>query len=224
MTRRTGCTHGICCLVAFWAGCVTGSISGWGRLVPSFDAAGKDWVRLGRAILNRRVELGYETREKFASNLGMSARLLGDVENAKRSSYGPATLVRVERALSWEPGSCHAILDGAEPTPLARGTSAGSAPAEGADGVLPDLTAGIYRHYKGHHYLVLGYAHDANQEDRRVVVYVGLQLDGARRPERISVRSVDDFFARVDPWSGELAPADSAGVQRFRYVGPVMGV
>lgn len=70
---------------------------------------------------------------------------------------------------------------------------------------LPDLTAGIWRHFKGHLYLVLGYANDANSEGRTVVVYVGLQLDGARHGERISVRTVEDFFAVVDPTTGEAA-------------------
>lgn len=74
---------------------------------------------------------------------------------------------------------------------------------------LPPLPAGIYRHYKGHYYLVLGYAQDSNDESRTVVVYVGLETDGASvdRP-RMNVRTVDDFFADV-PDIGK----------RFVYVG-----
>ncbi len=74
---------------------------------------------------------------------------------------------------------------------------------------LPPLPTGIYRHYKGHYYLVLGYAQDSNEDSRTVVVYVGLEIGGASvdRP-RMNVRTVEDFFADV-PLMG----------QRFTYVG-----
>jgi hypothetical protein len=89
---------------------------------------------------------------------------------------------------------------------------------------MRELKAGIWRHYKGHLYLVLGYANDANQEDRTVVVYVGLELAGAKHGERINVRTVEDFFATVHPgtgatisyWDGTAPPP----VYRFTYVGP----
>lgn len=92
---------------------------------------------------------------------------------------------------------------------------------------LPVLKAGIWRHYRGHLYLMIGYAHDANQEDRTVVVYVGLDLDGAKHGERISVRDVDDFFAAVNPETGETVGLgdDYDGptpVYRFVYQGPTV--
>lgn len=82
------------------------------------------------------------------------------------------------------------------------------------------LPAGVYRHYKGPLYLVLGLAHDANAEElsyhhplmkddqggrgmwevlveREVVVYVGLQLDAAHEGARLAVRTLQDFFAKV---------------------------
>ena len=76
------------------------------------------------------------------------------------------------------------------------------------------MDAGIYRHYKGPLYLVLGLAHDANAEElhgsspgglldgrplgeREVVVYVPLQLDGAHLGARMAVRTRADFFAHV---------------------------
>ncbi len=74
---------------------------------------------------------------------------------------------------------------------------------------LPDLPAGVYQHWReGHLYLVLGYGMDANDETRTVVVYVGLELDGARPGPRLRVRTVEDFFATVD------------GKPRFEYIGP----
>jgi hypothetical protein len=79
---------------------------------------------------------------------------------------------------------------------------------------LPDLTAGVYRHYKGHLYLVLGYGHDSNYEGREVVVYVGLELDDANTGPRLAVRTVEDFFATVQP------EGSSERVRRFTYVGP----
>lgn len=80
-----------------------------------------------------------------------------------------------------------------------------------------DLLAGVWRHYKGPLYLVLGLAHDANAEDlydrdvsgmagdfgysalgeREVIVYVPLQLDGAHTGPRLAVRTRADFFAEV---------------------------
>jgi hypothetical protein len=79
--------------------------------------------------------------------------------------------------------------------------------------MLPELRTGVYQHWKGHHYLVLGYAHDANQAGRNVVVYVGLELDGASDGPRLAVRDVEDFFARVETENGWTMP-------RFEYVGP----
>lgn len=81
------------------------------------------------------------------------------------------------------------------------------------------MIAGIYRHYKGHHYLVLGLAHDANADDlyvgdeahgvggagdpprplgeREVVVYVPLELHGAQTGARMAVRTLEDWQAVV---------------------------
>lgn len=96
---------------------------------------------------------------------------------------------------------------------------------------LPVLRAGIWRHYTNHLYLVLGYAHDSTNGvvDRTVVVYVGLDLDGAQHGERMLVREVDEFFDIVDPRTGELVDdvsaldgGDPAPVERFTYVGPTV--
>lgn len=80
---------------------------------------------------------------------------------------------------------------------------------------LPELPAGVYRHYKGHLYLVLGYAQNAtNDEDGKIyVVYVGLQTDGQPSPMRMRLRQVDEFWGTVrnealDRWDA-----------RFTYVG-----
>lgn len=71
---------------------------------------------------------------------------------------------------------------------------------------LPELRAGVWRHWKGKDYLVLGLAADADDQDRTVVVYVPLyDVSGPR----LSVRSVEGFLEPVSP-----------GVSRFTYLGP----
>ena len=62
---------------------------------------------------------------------------------------------------------------------------------------LPPLESGVYRHYKGHPYLVLGYGEDSNQEGRWLVIYVGLDLDGARPGPRIKARTASEFLGWV---------------------------
>lgn len=57
--------------------------------------------------------------------------------------------------------------------------------------------AGIYRHYKGPLYQFLSLAHDANHDDRTVVVYMPLQLEGAHLGPRMAVRTIEDFTAYV---------------------------
>ena len=74
----------------------------------------------------------------------------------------------------------------------------------------PDFQCGIYEHYKGGLYQVLGVgAH--SETDEKFVVYVS--LTGAHLPgPRIRVRPLHLFFDDVEWSSGERAP-------RFRYVG-----
>lgn len=124
---------------------------------------------------------------------------------------------------------------------------------------LPDLAAGIWRHYKGPLYQVFGYAHDANVmsgttydvgdigtwsneahewlalEERFVVVYMALQLDGAHTGPRMAVRTASDFWTAVcglrdcpqyglpfepDAFGGCIRCKD-APTPRFTYVGTV---
>jgi hypothetical protein len=93
---------------------------------------------------------------------------------------------------------------------------------------LPTLPSGIYRHYKQRHYLVLGYGHDANYEDRWVVVYVGLELNDAHSGPRLAVRTVEDFLAWVTPegtmvadqYQPESMQIKQGHMRRFTYIGP----
>lgn len=100
-------------------------------------------------------------------------------------------------------------------------------------GGLPTLRAGIYKHWKGHLYNVLGYAHDANDPARKVVVYVPLYMEVGQKGPRMAVRTVEDFFDQVCRTSGisqskcNTSVWTDAGpehvhdlVPRFAYQGP----
>lgn len=79
-----------------------------------------EWDRLAQAIIDRRAELGYRTREQMAAAAGLSSRLLGDLEKNRRQNYDRITLARVEGALDWEPGTIQRILT-PHPIPKDRG-------------------------------------------------------------------------------------------------------
>lgn len=78
---------------------------------------GVNWERLARLIVGRRVELGFGTREAFAQTSKISSRLLSDLENARRPSYAPSTVAKLEQALQWTPGSVDSVLAGRQPQP-----------------------------------------------------------------------------------------------------------
>jgi hypothetical protein len=82
------------------------------------------------------------------------------------------------------------------------------------------LPAGVYRHYKAdRHYLVLGLAHDANDDDRTAVVYVPLYVDPAEPGPRLAVRTLADFTAWVDPATRAAVDEGTPGaVRRFTFV------
>jgi transcriptional regulator with XRE-family HTH domain len=90
------------------------------------------WSELAQAVIGRRVELGHHSREAFADASGLSVRTLSDIERARRTSYDPATLARVEQALQWLPGTVDRIL--AE-------SSGGPTAAAEADPLLRELGA-----------------------------------------------------------------------------------
>ena len=67
------------------------------------------------------------------------------------------------------------------------------------------VPAGVWRHWKGKAYLVLGLGHDADHEERTVVVYVPLYEVGG---PQLAVRSIAGFLEEASP-----------GVPRFRFLG-----
>lgn len=102
----------------------------------------------------------------------------------------------------------------------------------------PLLPAGIWRHYKGPRYLLLGVGHDANAEDlhvrdtegwlgtRTVVVYVALETDGAKEGPPMAVRTLIDWSRIVcaqprhkQHYGKDPVGEDCIAVSRFTYVG-----
>lgn len=69
-----------------------------------------DWQALADAVIARRVELGFRTRESFAAETGLSSRLLGDLERSQRDNYDRTTIARLEHALQWPRGRVLEIL------------------------------------------------------------------------------------------------------------------
>lgn len=92
---------------------------------------------------------------------------------------------------------------------------------------MVDVRAGIYRHYKGNLYLVQGVAQDSSIEDRLVVVYVGLELDGASLGPRTHVREIVEFHQKVcgkptHVHYGMMNVHGACLTARFTFLGPVL--
>jgi hypothetical protein len=79
-----------------------------------------NWQALALAVVARRVELGYQSREAFAAAVGLSARVMGDIEKRRRENFDQVTLARLEQALRWPPGRVDAILRGEQQSELSR--------------------------------------------------------------------------------------------------------
>ena len=72
----------------------------------------------------------------------------------------------------------------------------------------PKVIPGIYEHYKGNKYLVLGIAGHSETEERMVVYVTLYETQGPG----MWVRPLDMFTETVE-WEGKHVP-------RFRYLGP----
>lgn len=72
-----------------------------------------------------------------------------------------------------------------------------------------EFRPGVYRHYKGRHYLALGLARE-DETDQTVVVYTRLY---PREGLPMSTR-------RLSVWNQPVEGEDGTPVRRFEYVGP----
>lgn len=64
-----------------------------------------------------RISIGYSTRVAFAEALGMSSRIIAEIENARRESYSDQTLWRIEDTLGWQRGTAEELLHGERVSP-----------------------------------------------------------------------------------------------------------
>lgn len=79
----------------------------------------------------------------------------------------------------------------------------------------PELKAGIYRHYKGAHYLVLGLGAMSSGKDEGKLAVTYVSLEGAHLPgPRMRVRLWDGD----DGWDTPVL-IDNGVVKRYIYVG-----
>lgn len=79
-----------------------------------------DWRRLAEAVARRRVELGRITQAELAHRADLSVDRIQAIEGAKKDRYRKTTLLALETALDWEPGSVTAVLAGRDPVPKGR--------------------------------------------------------------------------------------------------------
>ncbi len=73
-----------------------------------------------------------------------------------------------------------------------------------------DILAGVYQHYKGQYYLLLGLAHHS-ETGEQLIVYVPLYT---REGPRMAVRPADMFFEEVE--------VEGLKQPRFKYIGSEM--
>lgn len=75
------------------------------------------------------------------------------------------------------------------------------------------MRTGVYRHYKGGYYQVMGVATDSTNTmppGREMVVYIGLTEKPGNRMHVRERKEFEDFI-----WNENM----SGGVERFRYIG-----
>jgi transcriptional regulator with XRE-family HTH domain len=102
------------------------------------------WPEVGKAVLNRRVELGMRKRGQLAGATGLTVKTLGELERGERTNFEPATIALVEQALRWPPGAIDAILSGRGPNPAVAFPSGDQPPAF----PIPDPIAELLDEYR----------------------------------------------------------------------------
>lgn len=75
------------------------------------------WDQLAGHVTTQRANLGYSIAQLSAVS-GLSTSTLDSIEHSRKTSYDPATLSALERALRWRTGSVQRILKGLGPQPM----------------------------------------------------------------------------------------------------------
>lgn len=74
-----------------------------------------DWRRLGEMVREARIRRGYRTQRALAETMGVSSKLINNIELGKNTSYSPTSLIGLEMALGWGRGSVERVLSGDDP-------------------------------------------------------------------------------------------------------------
>lgn len=77
--------------------------------------SGGDWRRLKQRVRAAMREHGYETQQQLADEMKVSRATVSKIFSGE--GVGEATLIALDEALLWEPGSAQGVLDGGEPQP-----------------------------------------------------------------------------------------------------------
>ena len=122
----------------------------------------KDRERLGRLLMQRRVELDprYRNRRVFAGEREINYRLVMDIENSTRDNFDDAMLAFISLAYGWTADSAARVMEGGDPVPADPGREqaerVGRAVLEVLDGggdsgeqVLPQAILDIVRAASG---------------------------------------------------------------------------
>lgn len=72
------------------------------------------WSRVGGQLRRARA-IRRQTQAEFAHEIGVSVRLLGQLEAGEARQYDPTTIHRVESALGWAQGSVERVANGQPP-------------------------------------------------------------------------------------------------------------
>lgn len=74
-------------------------------------------TELGQLVTRKRLEMGFTNRHRFAEAVGLSARVLGDLERGVRR-LTPRTYSHVEQGFGWPKKSIDSFLEGERPIEL----------------------------------------------------------------------------------------------------------
>ena len=81
-----------------------------GRKGIAVDDSGRVGGRLGAAVRQARIDIGYTSRAAFAEASNVSVRVISDLESGTRSNFSAKVLSRVESALGWLSGTMDQIV------------------------------------------------------------------------------------------------------------------
>lgn len=77
------------------------------------------WKRVGKAVRQRRIELGIMTQIELSAEGGPGLATIGNIERGAKPSYEDQVIARLDKRLRWRPGEgVEAILANREPVEI----------------------------------------------------------------------------------------------------------